>query len=311
MRTKPIALVGYLALAILISLLLLSRGNWLSPQSVAVLGDKAASPKTLIAMAYTECGEMCIRNLQYFTRVGIHKHDQNDYFIVSNGPCSYCKSDEFKQRLQYSNVKLIERENIGYDFGAYSAAIQAVNVDLYKYFVFFNAGMRGPFVPRNQLKDIKDWPNIFTSLLTDKVKLVGTSISCQEHIHVQSFFFALDLVGLKLLREKGVFRLAESDIHELVRCCELGSTRHMFEAGYTVDSLNHWSGRYNWTKMWLENRGTNGCNDGINPSAQFWSETVGNWYRDSPTVERHQMSPLLTTFTKIGGNARLYSFHKC
>lgn len=295
LRLKP-ALILVTSLILLLLSFLLFQGS-LRTRRLIQSTDAwfTSTPRTLIILAFSECGDICHRNLEYFTRVGIHQHDYNDYIIVSNGDCKYCRSDEFKQRLEYPNVKFIQRENKGYDFAAYTVGLQSVDVDKYEYFIFFNSGMRGPHLPRDQLKDIKEWPRKFTSLLNDRVKLVGSSLSCEIQIHIQSFFFATDRVGLKLLMNKGVFTTDDVSKAELVRRCELGMTTHMFEAGYTVDSLSAWDSKYNFQELWKNKKGVGACFKGVNP-------TRFDWYGGN-----YAMPPLLTVFVKRGGTILPYN----
>lgn len=74
----------------------------------------------------------------------------------------------------------------------------------YKHFVFVNSSVRGPYIPV-YLQHVMQWTNAFTSMLSETIKLVGTSISCERaywendmdqrsrhNPHVQSFALATD-----------------------------------------------------------------------------------------------------------------------
>jgi hypothetical protein len=73
----------------------------------------------------------------------------------------------------------------------------------YKYFVFVNSSVRGPYLPA-YMDDIT-WTQAFTSQFTTTVKLVGSSINCEKthwkgdvkgrtrhNAHVQSYAIATD-----------------------------------------------------------------------------------------------------------------------
>jgi len=97
------------------------------------------------------------------------------------------------------------------------------------------------------------WTEVFTSKLSDSVKLVGSTISCEskqrrvgpEHNeetyrsnpHVQSYAVATDYMGLRvLMAAKTVFACFDS-IDDTIFYSELGSSKAILDAGYTIDSL--------------------------------------------------------------------------
>ena len=47
----------------------------------------------------------------------------------------------------------------------------------YRYFVWLNSSVRGPFLPA-YLRGKMHWTAAFTSRITDSVKLVGSTINC-------------------------------------------------------------------------------------------------------------------------------------
>ena len=48
----------------------------------------------------------------------------------------------------------------------------------YKYFIIMNSSVRGPFTPAYYTAK-QHWSRIFTDKITDEVKLVGPTISCE------------------------------------------------------------------------------------------------------------------------------------
>jgi hypothetical protein len=111
--------------------------------------------------AYYEKDNLYKSNFEYFLNNGIL--DNVDYYIVING--------DYKVNISIrNNITILERENKGYDFGAYSYVIKKINKN-YDYYIFLNATVKGPY-----LEDNNKWLEIFLSLFNTNVKLVGCSI---------------------------------------------------------------------------------------------------------------------------------------
>ena len=82
--------------------------------------------------------------------------------------------------------RYFKRENLGYDFGAWSCAD-----DLYKNydtFIFVNSSVVGPFIPF--YFDGK-WSDIFLKGLNNNVRLFGSPINKEYRNHVQSYVYAM------------------------------------------------------------------------------------------------------------------------
>lgn len=56
----------------------------------------------------------------------------------------------------------------------------ALQVDTarYRYILFINSSVRGPYLPAYWPKSVH-WTRIFTDRITDRTKLVGPTISCE------------------------------------------------------------------------------------------------------------------------------------
>ena len=175
-----------------------------------------------------------------------------------------------------SNVHLFTRRNRGLDFCSYAEALALLGgvdavVAKYKYFVFVNDTVRGPFLPsylfrhrhRRQSTPTRrskqraaavvfagrssretvdgsdgalSWYRLFTSPLSrvgSDVKLIGAYLSSQRTSHVQSMMFATDASGLVIVRD--VFRcfLHKSDT---IAYSEVGLSRKVLAAGYNIAS---------------------------------------------------------------------------
>lgn len=111
---------------------------------------------------------------------------------------------------------VIEKENEGFDLGAWAFALNNIqwrgDGKLWKgahpergqwdYFIFLNSAVRGPFRP-SYLPDDIHWTTVYTEPIRRNpagspigpVKLVGTTINCKFHPHVQSMLWVTDRVG--------------------------------------------------------------------------------------------------------------------
>jgi hypothetical protein len=154
--------------------------------------------------------------------------------------------------------------NFGLDFCLWKQAMQEVALSSYKYFVFMNGSIRGPFVSCDKSKT---WLNDFTSLLsptghthqgslsqkTPPAHLVGTSfnchiakltdcadVTCVKEAHLQSMFLVIDDVGIALANETwGCI----ADKLLVIDTYEVGTTRKFLAAGWNVAAIQeYWRG---------------------------------------------------------------------
>lgn len=121
----------------------------------------------------------------------------------------------------------------------------------YRRFITMNASVRGPFLP---VYSSSCWTDVFLDRITDKIKLVGTTLNCQPSPHVQSMIWATDNIGMSILLNPDLARSVgiadywgtEEDPVGLSFCpetmiqavhSEIGSTRLIEAQGYEVDVL--------------------------------------------------------------------------
>jgi hypothetical protein len=198
---------------------------------------------TLIIYSYFEKNDDYKNNLVYFLNYGLE--ECNDYIFVINGNCTLKIPEQ-------NNIKVIYRDNIGYDFSAYGEALKTNDIELYKYFFFINTSVRGPFLPDYV---IMSWTVPFKKLLKDDVKLVGTTINLTEdflssnghevfygkkkyYIHIQSQMFATDLECLKLLISKGIFDLfTENNFLKIIILREIGMSQHVLNNNWNISCI--------------------------------------------------------------------------
>jgi hypothetical protein len=159
----------------------------------------------LILYCYYEKNNIYKNNLELFLKTGLH--DECDYLFIINGDLSIKIPEK-------NNIKVLFRKNEDYDFGAYNDAFDTFDTSQYDYYFFINTSVRGPFIPT--YANIK-WYQPFINLLTDDVKLVGTTINIlntvskesnafynvtkftKPYTHVQTQMFAMTQECLKYL----------------------------------------------------------------------------------------------------------------
>ncbi len=184
-------------------------------------------PKLACIYAYYEKSSVYKENLQYFIRHGLDAPNM-DYYIVINGECTVSIPP---------NVTVIQRENKGYDFGAWSHALALYPMDEYDYVFFLNTSVRGPYR--------KDWTTPFLRRFTGATKIVGTSINISHtdakvSPHVQSMFFCLDRESLRFLKEQGFFDASSVEgksFWEVISDKEIGMSQRLLRHGWNIDCV--------------------------------------------------------------------------
>lgn len=184
--------------------------------------------KTLVLYVFHE-----INNRVYsFFRNCIFKDDDVDFIVIANG---------YNENLDLPPfVKVVRRENKGYDFGGWSEAL--LRDGLYKnydYFIFVNSSVIGPFIP-SYYKD--KWTSIFINGLKedDEIKLYGITINTERdplfRSHIQSFFFCMDKTTLKFLINKEIFSLTNhaKEFEDCVQNKEILMSRLIIENGWNI-----------------------------------------------------------------------------
>ena len=95
---------------------------------------------------YTYCNSPSSNiNLRFFVNNELKYRQNIDYIIVING--YHC--DDSIVFPDISNLTVIRRENVGFDFGGHNAALTHIDsiYKKYDYYFFMNSGVIGPIVP--------------------------------------------------------------------------------------------------------------------------------------------------------------------
>ncbi|CAL8465845.1 g5381 [Coccomyxa elongata] len=274
--------------------------------TLSVFLESAAQPvssknsaTTLILYTFSATDSEYMRNLEFFVTHGIQEGDGCDYVIIVQGLNEH--SDISLPELPY-RARYIYHKNACYDWGTFGWALHSsessIQLNAYKYFIFMNASVRGPFLPPYWPAAVH-WSSAFISKLNAKVKLVGSTISCEpaynggdpggpvrHNAHVQSYVMATDQAGLQILLNNGRIFECHRTIADAVYNAEVGASLAVFRAGHSIDCLMLRYQGIDWT-----NRRSWNCNARLNPYADYAYDGIG-------------LNPMEVLFVKVKGFQR-------
>ena len=219
-----------------------------SKSSLSLVGSKS---RDLILLVFRD-STISRANLQFFVNHAFH--NRADFIFVVQGKL---KTNYTLPIPNKPNIRIIHRNNNCQDLGAYKKILTDQNMyKNYSRFILLNGSVRGPFFPL-WLKLC--WSDIFFSLLSNTVKLVGTTFNCVPFQHVQSMILATDRIGLDLiLPELYCFGRHQDAVSK----GELRITRAILRGGFAVDVMmsafrvdgSPWNCTYNdpyWDKWYF------------------------------------------------------------
>ncbi|GAQ90930.1 hypothetical protein KFL_007030030 [Klebsormidium nitens] len=234
------------------------------------LRDRAL-PKTLVSYVFSDTDPEYRLNLLHFLNHITYNRDPADYVIIMNGG----KPDDFELPEVPPNVRFLAHPNECFDMGTHgwvlsgNATELGLDIKSYKYILFLNSSVRGPYLPTYLLQGplAQPWHALLTANINNDIKLVGPTINCQSFRandpdrkpHVQSYCMATDQVGLGIMLEKGVLSCKQGWVDAIVTG-ELAASKVLLNEGYNIASLLtkyrglDWRDRRNWD-----------CNNLMNP----------------------------------------------
>ena len=183
----------------------------------------------LLLYAYHET-DQAHSNLRHYLSHGAIPPAHGRQVFVLNGPHSLTPAHFAKDDT------IIERENEGFDFGAWAIGLQRAPHADYTHVVLMNASVRGPYLPSYEERP---WWRVFGDQLggAENVGLVGTSLNCWASLsetHLQSMFLMFaydrlnDVVGPRQLLS------SKLDHTDAVYRGEIPFSRAFLEAGYAL-----------------------------------------------------------------------------
>ena len=229
---------------------------------------------TLVLYVYNAEDEEQERSFAYFLRYGITEGGPTYRIIITNGPNikPFPKLPSLPQNAQYLKTSLCTTS-----WGAIDAVTKVLSIQQYRFFVIVDSHVRGPFLP-SYVQNMKyHWTEAFTSRLNDKVKMVGSIISCEGAPKdgnaagtwrgvpfIISHAWATDYDALtKLISQKGVFRCHKNK-WDTKYYSDAGASLTIFQSGWTIDSLMSRYQGVDWrsSSSWQ-------CNQRVPPDFEF------------------------------------------
>jgi len=158
--------------------------------------------KTVVLYAFHEVND----RVKHFLSTCVFDDPNVDFVLISNSVGNYAS-------LQVpSYAHMYERANIGHDFGAWSYGLEQIDISKYKYFIFANSTIQGPYLDNET--PIAQWTyKLLQGLQKPNVKLFGCTINgCSSKqyawsgkVHVQSYLFCMSDETLRFLINEGIF----------------------------------------------------------------------------------------------------------
>lgn len=210
--------------------------------------------KIIILYSYFESEATRKDNLTYFFKNGYFNVPNIDYLFILNGKYTV-------DIPKMSNILTLERENKGWDFGAWVDGLTALT-QKYDYYIFLNDSCRGPFLI-NGLQGL-DWIQIFCGLINDKVKLAGATINCEVTPHVQTYAWVTDHIGLDILLQNHIFDpITEEHVGQIILNREIGASKVILKNGFHINCmLNKYKYVLDWNDPMYKD-----CNHCMNPAS--------------------------------------------
>jgi hypothetical protein len=185
--------------------------------------------KTLVLYVFYEINS----RVNYFINNAIFYDENVDFILISNNNTATFNVQHY--------VKIMHRDNIGYDFGGWSDALLTNNLYMnYDNYIFVNSSVIGPFIPAYCKEK---WTTIYINGLKDNVKLFGSTINtCGNPLfqsHVQSYIFAMDKPTLEYLINCEIFSITNcaKTFDEAIWNKEVLMSRKIIENGWNIGSL--------------------------------------------------------------------------
>ena len=183
--------------------------------------------KTLVLYVFHEYN----KRVEHFLNNCLFYDENIDFMIISNNK---------EYTIHIPNVKVLIRENIGYDFGGCSEALLTHQLyQNYDTFIFANSSVIGPFLPSYYKGK---WTDIYLEGLQGNVKLFGSTINTigdPLKAHVQSYMFSMDKTTLQYLIDCEIFSLTHHapTFKEAILNKEILMSRKVIENKWNIGSL--------------------------------------------------------------------------
>lgn len=277
------------------------------------VSNQSTHTDLLLIYVYGNVHQYVFGNLKYVIETAVRENDGADYIFILQQVGNKSIDENQMPRLPKSNAFYIQHENKCFDYGtigwfleqyttgnpwqggtsvphgnAHNRSNRIFDLRRYKYFIFMNSSIRGPFFPSYMLKFLSDhqttfrkafhWYYMFTKRLNDQVKLVGVPMNCMPLPHIQSYLLTVDFTGLSLLLKDattntGVFPTGVFGCYaskgDTVMFSELGISTVLLNAGYTTNSMMS-----KYQSIGFSTRNNDTCPHYANPNTDYSTDGV-------------------------------------
>lgn len=201
--------------------------------------------------------EQCLSNLRLFLLRGVEQSDHVVLIFSLIGDTPSSLTTEFQNVSSLSNVIIRHARSALVDLEIHGDVIRtALLWKQTRFFVCLNCGVRGPyFNPYAMWRDRGHtispfrefaahkfvWLTSFISKLNDSIKAVGSTVSCEQFRHVQSYFVTFDRIGAaiaeKQWRIKPSFDRSFERKLSLISKMEVGLSTKFSALGFSVSAV--------------------------------------------------------------------------
>ena len=185
--------------------------------------------KTLVIYVFHQYN----KRVQHFLDNAVFQANDVEFVVVANDPGAGIAVPDY--------VTLLKRDNVGFDFGAWSHAIfDNERYSKYDNFIFVNSSVMGPYMPTGSTKR---WTDLYIDGLTEDIKLVGSTIntiySPRTKSHVQSYIFSMNQETLRFLMSHGIFSIVDhtQTMGETIVGREIMMSRLVIANGWNIGCL--------------------------------------------------------------------------
>lgn len=206
------------------------------PRNLESPNDPISSAQTLVIYVFGKTHGSAMENLLFFIRTAVRSWHHADYYIILQQVNGLVLDEKTLPKLP-SNAHYVQHENKCFDLGTIGWFLSSGTVDRtkYKYFVFVNSSVRGPYIVAYYDNPI--WYTIFTRRLTDHIKLAGCTFSCETAPHIQSYLWAMSFDTLDLFLKNNTVFACHKHMNDAINNGEIAASQILLHSGFGIDSL--------------------------------------------------------------------------
>eukprot|EP01041_Mallomonas_annulata_P001759 gene1759-3396_t len=272
-----------------------------SPYSVIVSYAIYAPPNGL-DNSYNVVYARCEDNLNRFLARAITIQLDVDYVfsLIGDNTRELPRLNEAAKK--FPNIHIVTTQRVNADLIVHGHIMKNY-IDSKAHFIMLNCGSRGPYYNKTTSITGRDtWIEDLLFKLDGTTKAIGSTISCEVSVHIQSYFIAVDRDAAKVLIDlwavKDISKLTKL---EIIRMSEVGASKALLDKGYNINSLES---RYNNVDF----RQGDYCKQEFE-GMELYNTGTGPQFKN-PTVCRHRghpgcsgAEPCEVMFVKFGGEA--------